>query len=84
MLNDQHLIINLLCACITTSSKGEHKNLIGCLDSLLQKKQEEEEGYDCLFNTGAVFPLEQPQQHLSIDEMMIGTYCRISFSKETN
>ena len=55
-------------------------------DSSLQKKQGEE-GYDRLFKVrpllehmSGVFPLYyQPRQHLSIDEMMIGTRCRISF-----
>ena len=55
-------------------------------DSSLQKKHGEE-GYDRLFkirplleHMSAVFPLYyQPNQHLSIDEMMTGTRCRISF-----
>ena len=55
-------------------------------DSSLQKKHGEE-GHDHLFKVrpllehlSAVFPLYyQPKQHLSIDEMMIGTCCRISF-----
>ena len=55
-------------------------------DSSLQKKHGEE-GYDRLFKVrpllehmSAVFPLYyQPKQHLSIDEMMLGTRCRVSF-----
>jgi len=54
-----------------------------------QQKKYGEEGYDPLYKVKplvdhlvAVFPsVYQPEQHLSIDEMMIGTRCRISFLK---
>ena len=56
------------------------------VDSSKQKKREEE-GYDILYKVrllidhlGAVFPkYYQPSRQLSIDEMMIGTRCRVSF-----
>lgn len=55
-------------------------------DSSKQKKRGEE-GYDILYKVcplidhlGAVFPkYYQPSRQLSIDEMMIGTRCRVSF-----
>ena len=56
------------------------------VDSSKQKKRGEE-GYDILYKVrplidhlGAVFPkYYQPSRQLSIDEMMIGTRCRVSF-----
>ena len=56
-------------------------------DSRLQTEKYGEEGYNPLYKVKllvdhlvAVFPsVYQPEQHLSIDEMMIGTRCRISF-----
>ena len=56
------------------------------VDSSLQKKKGED-GYDALFKVrplidhlSAVFPrYYQPGQCMSVDEMMIGTRCRISF-----
>ena len=56
------------------------------VDNSLQRKKGEE-GYDPLFKVrplidhlSAVFPrYYQPAQQLSVDEMMIGTRCRISF-----
>ena len=55
-------------------------------NSTLQKKNGEE-GYDSLFKIrplldhfSAIFPMYyQPAQHISIDEMMIGTRCRVAF-----
>ena len=55
-------------------------------DSSLQKKSGEE-GYDCLYkirplldHLAGVYPLYyQADQHVSVDEMMIGTRCKVSF-----
>ena len=52
-----------------------------------QQKKKGEEGYDPLFkirplidHLNAVFPeYYKPSRHLSIDEMMIGTRCRVAF-----
>lgn len=55
------------------------------IDSSLQKKLGED-GYDPLFkihtlidHLSAVFPCYQPSQNLLVDEMMVGTWCWISF-----
>ena len=70
-------------------SRDHFQNILGYLhlnDSSQQKKHGED-GYDPLYKVrplldhfSAVFPFYyQPAQHISIDEMMTGTRCRIAF-----
>ena len=57
------------------------------LEDNREQKKKGEDGYDPLFKVhsvvdhlSAVFPrYYQPAQQLSVDEMMIGTRCRVSF-----